>query len=103
MGGRPVSASTDLARARSRRVTNGAAAHLPVLTVDNLGIDFDTPRGTIQADCGVSVEVSAGPTTGVVGESGSGTSVGCKSAMGLRHARHACDVHHGRRDALAGR
>ncbi len=47
----------------------------PVLTVDNLSIEFPAYRSTVKALNGVSLQVNPGEIVGVIGESGSGKSV----------------------------
>lgn len=54
-----------------------------LLSVKNLGVNFDTPRGSLEAVRGVDIEIPAGTSVGVVGESGSGKTVMCRAAMGL--------------------
>lgn len=54
-----------------------------MLEVKNLSVSFYTPRGEIQAVRDVSFELHRGEILAVVGESGCGKSVMCKSIMGL--------------------
>lgn len=54
-----------------------------LLSVKNMSINFDTPRGSLEAVRGVDIEIPAGMSVGVVGESGSGKTVMCRAAMGL--------------------
>jgi ABC-type glutathione transport system ATPase component len=44
----------------------------PLLQVRDLGVDFSTSQGDVQAVSGVSFDVHAGECLAVVGESGSG-------------------------------
>ena len=55
----------------------------PVLQVRDLKTYFDTDRGLFKAVDGISFEVGAGRTVGLVGESGCGKSVTSLSVMGL--------------------
>jgi peptide/nickel transport system ATP-binding protein len=55
----------------------------PLLAVRNLVTEFSTERGTLRAVDGVSFEVGAGRTVGLVGESGCGKSVTALSVMRL--------------------
>src|SRR5688572_13396109 len=59
------------------------AAEGHLLEVDGLVTEFRTEHGTVRAVDGVSFEVPAGTTLGVVGESGCGKSVTALSVMRL--------------------
>lgn len=54
-----------------------------ILSIDNLHIQFDTPRGTLYAVNGVSFEVMPGEIFGIVGETGCGKSITGLSVMQL--------------------
>ena len=55
----------------------------PLLALDNIQITFNTDEGGLTAVDGVSFELHAGEMLGLVGESGCGKSITCKSIMGL--------------------
>lgn len=55
----------------------------PILTVDNLTVDFTSDKGTVRAIDGICFEVMPGETIAIVGESGCGKSVSSLSIMGL--------------------
>src|SRR5579859_1752367 len=52
----------------------------PILTVRNLGVYYETPRGDVLAVDGIDFDLYEGETLGLVGESGSGKST---AAMGI--------------------
>ena len=54
----------------------------PLLQVENLGVTFFTPRGTVRAVRDASLEVHRGEVMGVVGESGCGKSTTAFAVMG---------------------
>ena len=58
-------------------------AHDPLLEIDNLSTFFDTLSGTVRSVNGVSYNLYAGETLGVVGESGCGKSVTALSVLRL--------------------
>lgn len=54
-----------------------------ILKLENVSVHFDTPEGTVQAVREVSLSLRRGETLAIVGESGCGKSVLCKSVMKL--------------------
>ena len=54
-----------------------------ILEVNNLSVSFHTPNGEIQAVRDVSFSLGAGEILVIVGESGCGKSVLCKTIMKL--------------------
>ncbi len=55
----------------------------PLVSIEGLSVDFDTPRGTIHALRDISLEVPKGKVLGLVGESGCGKSTLAHSMIGL--------------------
>ena len=67
---------------------------MPLLSVENLTVDFQSQRGRTRAVAGVSFAVDRGEVVAIVGESGSGKSVTSLALLGLL-ARPAARIESG--------
>ncbi|MEG0074755.1 MAG: ABC transporter ATP-binding protein [Eubacterium sp.] len=56
---------------------------MALIKIENLTLHFHTDYGTVQAVRGVSLELNHGETLAIVGESGCGKSVFCKTILSL--------------------
>jgi oligopeptide/dipeptide ABC transporter ATP-binding protein len=61
----------------------------PLLSIQDLRVEFDTDSGAVPAVRGISLDINAGETVAVVGESGCGKSVTALSIMRLMSGRVA--------------
>ncbi|MGH7765727.1 MAG: ABC transporter ATP-binding protein [Candidatus Dormibacteraceae bacterium] len=65
---------------------------MSLLEVRDLGVEFPTADGVVQAVRGVSFRLEAGQTLGIVGESGSGKSVTMQTVAGLTQGANVSGV-----------
>ena len=56
---------------------------MSLLSIRDLRVEFDTRHGPVTALSGIDLDIAAGETLGVVGESGCGKSITALSVMGL--------------------
>ncbi|MGV2984208.1 ABC transporter ATP-binding protein [Microbacterium sp. AGC85] len=68
----------------------------PLLSVEDLVVEFPTKGGTLRAISGVSFDVQRGETLSIVGESGSGKSTTANAVMQLVEAQHGRVVFDGK-------
>jgi peptide/nickel transport system ATP-binding protein len=61
----------------------------PLLSVENLTVEFPTPDGIVHAVDGISYTLGEGATLGIVGESGSGKTVSALTLLGLTRTQGA--------------
>jgi len=64
-------------------ITDPPDLSLPLLSIENLDVQFHTLEGIHKAVCDVSISLYPGETLGIVGESGSGKSVTSLAVMRL--------------------
>ena len=55
----------------------------PLLEIEDLRVEFDLPHGRLVAVRGASLTIRPGEIVGLVGETGSGKTLVCRSVMGL--------------------
>ena len=55
----------------------------PLLTIEGLRVEFDTPYGQVVGVRDAGLTIHPGETVGLVGETGSGKTLLCRSVMRL--------------------
>ncbi|QIX25542.1 ABC transporter ATP-binding protein [Nocardioides sp. JQ2195] len=73
----------ELPRTTPAPATTGSVEKAPIVSVENLSVEFVTDHGWQRVLNDVSLEIKPGKVLGVVGESGSGKSVSSLAIMGL--------------------
>src|SRR5581483_9550816 len=73
-------------RVRVSRSESAVLVSDPLLTVEDLRVQFSTDDGIVHAVDGISYTVEPGQTLGIVGESGSGKTVSSLTTLGLTRA-----------------
>jgi oligopeptide/dipeptide ABC transporter ATP-binding protein len=78
-----MNSNPSLSATKVEPAQNSATSSVPLLEINNLKTHFTTLDGIVRAVDGVSLEVHAGKTLGLVGESGCGKSVTAHSVLRL--------------------